>query len=158
MDIISRYHLPYTVTLRFAASLKKHGPMMPPTHKPHQTVTFFWKPLQCFWLIFTPKSTILLIYVSIDPKMSFVAKHNFAIKKWIFGQIPKSPFTRNSVTFFWKLLQCFWLIFTPKSTILLIYVSIDPKMSFVAKHNFAIKKWIFGQISKSPFTRNSALR
>ena len=31
---------PFTFTLRFAASLKRYGPMMPPAHKPHQTVTF----------------------------------------------------------------------------------------------------------------------
>ena len=40
LDIISRQRSPFTVMLRFAASLKKYDPMMPPAYKPHQTVTF----------------------------------------------------------------------------------------------------------------------
>ena len=40
LDIISRQRSPFTVTLRFAASLKKYVPTMPPVHKPQQTVTF----------------------------------------------------------------------------------------------------------------------
>ena len=33
-----------------------------------------------FWLIFTPISKVLLIYVPIEPNLSFVAEHNFSIK------------------------------------------------------------------------------
>ena len=34
---------------------------------------------------------------------------------------------------------------------------IEPKMSFVSEYNFSIKKWIFSQLSKRPFTKNSYL-
>lgn len=78
LDITARQRSPSTVTLRFAALLKKYGLMMPPNNKPHQTVTFWmrWQLLQCFWLLYTPKSTILLIYEPIKPNMNFVAEHN----------------------------------------------------------------------------------
>ena len=39
LDIIAK-RSPFTFTLRFAASFKKYGPMMPPVHKPHQIMTF----------------------------------------------------------------------------------------------------------------------
>lgn len=52
---------------------KEVRPMMPPAHKPHQTVNFSgWYLLQCFWLIVTPKSTIVVIYVPIEPKIKLV--------------------------------------------------------------------------------------
>ena len=62
---ISSHGLPFTVTLHFAASLKKYGPMMPSVPKDY----FFWMYLRYFLLIFNPKLTILLIYVSFGPKL-----------------------------------------------------------------------------------------
>lgn len=62
--------------------------MKPPTYNPHKTLTF--SGLVAFEILLsdlTPKTIIMLIYVPIETKMSFVAKHNISIKKkkWIFG-------------------------------------------------------------------------
>lgn len=52
---------PSTITLRFAVSLTRSSPIIPPAHKPLQTETL---------------SGYLLIYVPIEPKISFVAENN----------------------------------------------------------------------------------
>ncbi|GFX09845.1 hypothetical protein TNCV_2688871 [Trichonephila clavipes] len=40
--IMALYRSPLTVTLWPSSFLKKYGPMIPPAHKAHQTVSFFY--------------------------------------------------------------------------------------------------------------------
>ncbi|GFU85838.1 hypothetical protein TNCV_2036691 [Trichonephila clavipes] len=77
------YRSPLTVTLWPSSFLKKYGPMNPPAHKAHQTVSFSGCNA-CFdiylWISFTPNAAVLFVDVAIQPEVRFIAKQNSLMK------------------------------------------------------------------------------
>jgi len=75
-----------------ASFWKKYGSMIPPDQNPHQTVTFsgyIWS--WCISRGLVPNSTILLVHISIHPKMGLIAKDNLFGEIWVNFQLLQNP-------------------------------------------------------------------
>jgi len=76
---------------------KKYGSMIPPDQNPHQTVTFsgcIWS-----WCIshgLVPNSTILLVHISIHPKMGLIAKDDLFGEIWVNFQLFQNPISEHT--------------------------------------------------------------
>ncbi|GFS54147.1 hypothetical protein TNCV_2526911 [Trichonephila clavipes] len=73
------YRSPLTVTLWPSSFLKKYGPMIPPAHKAHQTVSFSGSngvSKYACRLAYYPNAAVLFVDVAIQPEVRFIAKQN----------------------------------------------------------------------------------
>jgi len=78
---------------------KKYGPMIPPDQNPHQTVPFLGMHLKLVylaWIGIVPNSTILLVHISIHPKMGLIAKDNLFGEIWVNFQLLQNPISEHT--------------------------------------------------------------
>jgi len=75
---------------------KKYRLMIPPDQNPHQTVTFsgYW----CISRGLVPNSIILLVHISIHPKMGHIAKDDLFGEIWVNFQLLQNPTTPEHTT------------------------------------------------------------
>ena len=84
-----------------ASFWKKYGPMIPPDQNPHQIVTFSGLHLELVylaWINIVPNSTILLVYISIHPKMGLIAKDDLLSEIWINFQLLQNPISDTALS------------------------------------------------------------
>ena len=77
---------------------KKYGSMIPPDQKSAPNSDFLGMHLELVylaWIGIVPNSTILLVHISIHPKMSFIAKDDSFGEIWFNFQLPQSANTRR---------------------------------------------------------------
>ncbi|GFW77071.1 hypothetical protein TNCV_2725011 [Trichonephila clavipes] len=74
------YRSPLTETLWPSSFMNKYGPMIPPAHKAHQTVSFSGCNDIHLWISFTPNAAVLFVDVAIQLEMRFIAKQNSLMK------------------------------------------------------------------------------
>ncbi|GFW89319.1 hypothetical protein TNCV_3966091 [Trichonephila clavipes] len=103
------YRSPLTVTLWPSLFLKKYGPMIPPAHKAHQTVSFSG----CngvfhihLWISFTPNAAVLFADVTIEPELRFIAKQNSLMKIGNNGNLVLDPFDESTPCLMIVLMNC----------------------------------------------------
>ncbi|GFW46823.1 hypothetical protein TNCV_2981791 [Trichonephila clavipes] len=102
------YRSPLTVTLWPSSFLKKYGPMIPPAHKAHQTVSFSG----CNGVSthtcgrFTPNAAVLFVDVAIQPEVRFIAKQNSLMKIGNNGNLVLGPFDESSAYLMIILMNC----------------------------------------------------
>ncbi|GFU12687.1 alpha-2 adrenergic receptor [Trichonephila clavipes] len=103
------YRSPLTVTLWPSSFLKKYGPMIPPAHKAHQTVSFSGCN-RCFdihlWISFTPNAAVLFVDVAIQPEVRFIAKQSSLMKIGNNGNLVLGPFDESTLCLMIVLMNC----------------------------------------------------
>ncbi|GFV46761.1 adhesion G protein-coupled receptor B2 [Trichonephila clavipes] len=93
------YRSPLTVTLWPSSFLKKYGPMIPPAHKAHQTVSFpgcNGVSTYTYGISFTPNAAVLFVDVAIQPEVRFIAKQNSLMKIGNNGNLFLGPFDEST--------------------------------------------------------------
>ena len=83
-----------------ASFWKKYG-LIPPDQNPHQTMTFsgcIWS--WCIaWIGTVPNSTILLVHISIHPKMGLIAKDDLFGEIWVNFQLLQNSISEHTALF-----------------------------------------------------------
>ncbi|GFV44115.1 adhesion G protein-coupled receptor B2 [Trichonephila clavipes] len=96
------YRSPLTVTLWPSSFLKNYGPMIPPAHKAHQTVSFSGcngvSTYTCE-LASLPNAAVFFVDVAIQPEVRFIAKQNLLMKIGNNGNLVLGPFDESTPCF-----------------------------------------------------------
>ncbi|GFT27860.1 alpha-2 adrenergic receptor [Trichonephila clavipes] len=103
------YRSPLTVTLWPSSFWRKYGPMIPPSHKAHQTVSFSGCNAVSTYtcgLAFTPNVAVLFVDVAIQPEVRFIAKQNSLMKIGNNGNLVLGPFDESTPCLMIVLMNC----------------------------------------------------
>ncbi|GFT75824.1 adhesion G protein-coupled receptor B2 [Trichonephila clavipes] len=96
---LALYRSPMTVTLWPSSFLKKYGPMIPPAHKAHQTVSYSGcngvSTYTC-GLASLQNAAVLFVDVAIQPEVRFIAKQNSLMKIGNNGNLVLGPFDEST--------------------------------------------------------------
>jgi len=72
--------------------------MIPPDQNPHQTLDFLGMYLELVylaWIGIVPNSTILLVHISIHPKMGLITKDDLFGEIWVNFQLFQNPISEH---------------------------------------------------------------
>ncbi|GFU17853.1 hypothetical protein TNCV_2222421 [Trichonephila clavipes] len=106
--IMALYRSPLTVKVVAFIALKKHGPMIPPAHKAHQTVSFSGcngvSTYTCGLL--HSNAAVLFVDAAIQPEVRFIAKQNSLMKIGNNGNLVLGPFDESTPCLMIVLMNC----------------------------------------------------
>ncbi|GFY13857.1 alpha-2 adrenergic receptor [Trichonephila clavipes] len=100
------YQSPLTVTLWPSSFLKNYGPMIPPAHKAHQTVSFSRCNGVSTYTCGTPNAAVLFVDVAIQPEVRFIAKQNSLMKIGNNSNLVLGPFDESTPCLMIVLMNC----------------------------------------------------
>ncbi|GFW32174.1 alpha-2 adrenergic receptor [Trichonephila clavipes] len=102
------YRSPLTVTLWPSSFLKKYGPMIPPAHKAHQTVSFSGCNAVSTYTCGLASLQMRQFFadVAIQPEVRFIAKQNSLMKIGNNGNLVLGPFDESTPCLMIVLMNC----------------------------------------------------